>query len=127
MNKPVLGLLLGGVLGIFDGLSALVSAPEVAPDIVGIVVGSTFKGILAGAIIGWIATRVQSQQTLLIAGLLVGAFFAFLIAAIPQPDGTHYWWQIMLPGSVLGLIVGYATQRYGRNSRKGSTAEARSS
>ena len=127
MNKPVLGLLLGGVLGIFDGLSAVVSAPEVAPDIVGIVIGSTFKGILAGAIIGWIATRVQSQQTLLIAGLLVGAFFAFLIAAITQPDGTHYWWQIMLPGSVLGLIVGYATQRYGRSGRQGSTAAARPS
>jgi hypothetical protein len=127
MNKPVLGLLLGGVLGIFDGLSALVSAPEVAPDIVGIVIGSTFKGILAGAIIGWIATRVQSQQTLLLVGLLVGAFFAFLIAAIPQPDGTHYWWQIMLPGSVLGLIVGYATQRYGRGGRQASTAASRSS
>jgi hypothetical protein len=127
MNKPVLGLVLGGILGVFDGLSALVSAPEVAPEIVGIVVGSTFKGIFAGAIIGWIATRVQSQQTLLIAGLLVGAFFAFLIAALPRPDGTHYWWQIMLPGSVLGLIVGYATQRYGRSSRQGSTAAARSS
>ena len=120
MNKPVLGLLLGGVLGIFDGLSALISAPEVAPDIVGIVIGSTVKGILAGAIIGYIATRVQSQQALLVAGLAVGAFFAFLIAAIPQPDGTHYWWQIMLPGSVLGLIVGYATQRYGKPARTAS-------
>jgi hypothetical protein len=115
MNKPVLGLLLGGVLGIFDGLSALISAPETAPDIVGIVIGSTGKGILAGAIIGYLATRVRSQQTLLFAGLAVGAFFAFIIAAIPQPNGTHYWWQIMLPGSVLGLIVGYATQRYGRS------------
>ena len=47
-------------------------------------------------------------------GLLCGAFFAFLVAAIPQPSGAHYYWQIMLPGSVLGLIVGYATQRYGR-------------
>ena len=120
MNKPVLGLLLGGVLGIFDGLSALISAPEVAPDIVGIVIGSTVKGIVAGAIIGYIATRVRSPQALLIAGLAVGAFFAFLIAAIPQPDGTHYWWQIMLPGSVLGLIVGYATQRYGKPARAAS-------
>ena len=116
MNKPVLGMLLGGVLGIFDGLSALISAPETAPAIVGIVVGSTGKGILAGAIIGYIATRVRSPQTVLLAGLAVGAFFAFIIAAIPQPDGTHYWWQIMLPGSVLGLIVGYATQRYGHPS-----------
>ena len=120
MSKPVFGLVLGGILGIFDGLSALISAPEVAPDIVGIVIGSTVKGIVAGAIIGYIATRVQSQQALLIAGLVVGAFFAFLIAAIPQPDGTHYWWQIMLPGSVLGLIVGYATQRYGKPARAAS-------
>jgi len=114
MKKPVLGLLLGGVLGIFDGLSALVSAPEVAPDIVGIVIGSTFKGVVAGVLIGWFATRVRSMQAGVLVGLAIGAFFAFLIAAIPQPDGTHYWWEIMLPGSVLGLIVGYATQRYGK-------------
>jgi hypothetical protein len=114
MSKPVLGIVLGGVLGIFDGLSALVSAPEVAPQIVEIVAGSTFKGILAGVLIGWIATRTRSMQIGLLAGLAIGAFFAFLVAAMPQPDGTHYWWQIMLPGSVLGLIVGYATQRYGR-------------
>ena len=31
MNKPMLGLVLGGVLGALDGLTALVSAPEVAP------------------------------------------------------------------------------------------------
>ena len=117
MNKPVLGLLLGGILGIFDGLSALVSAPETAPGIVGIVIGSTFKGVIAGAIIGWIATRTRSAQTVMLAGLAVGAFFAFLIAAMPQPDGTHYWWQIMLPGSILGLIVGYATSRYGRQGQ----------
>ena len=116
MSKPVLGLVLGGVLGIFDGLSALVSAPEVAPDIVGIVIGSTFKGLLAGVLIGWIATRVRSLGVGLLAGLAIGAFFAFLIAAMPTPAGTHYWWQIMLPGSVLGLIVGYATQRYGRSN-----------
>ncbi len=114
MKKPVLGLLLGGILGIFDGLSALISAPETRPAIVGIVIGSTFKGLIAGWIIGWIATRSRSLQTVMLAGLAVGAFFAFLVAAMPQPDGTHYWWEIMLPGSVLGLIVGYATQRYGR-------------
>ena len=43
MRKPVFGLMLGGVLGIFDGLSALISAPEVAPQILTIVIGSNGK------------------------------------------------------------------------------------
>lgn len=114
MKKPVLGMLLGGILGVFDGLSALISAPEVAPQITDIVVGSTFKGVVAGVLVGWFATKWRSVPAGVIAGLAVGAFLAFLVAAFPQPDGTHYYWEIMLPGSVLGMIVGYATQRYGR-------------
>lgn len=113
MKKPLLGLLLGAVLGAFDGLTALLT-PSAAPQIVGIVIGSTFKGIIVGVLVGWFAYRVRSMSKGLIVGLLVAAFFAFLIAAIPQPDGTHYWFQIMLPGSLVGLIVGYATQQYGR-------------
>jgi hypothetical protein len=31
---------------------------------------------------------------------------------MPDPSGKHYYWQIMLPGGILGMIVGYATQRY---------------
>jgi len=114
VGKPVLGLILGGILGALDGLSALVSAPETAPGIMGIVIGSTFKGLLAGLIIGYFARRVRSLQAGLIFGGAVGLFLAFLIAAIPQPDGTHYWWEIMLPGTIVGLIVGYATQVYGK-------------
>lgn len=113
MKKPVLGLLLGGVLGIFDGLTALISAPEVAPEIVGIVIGSTFKGLLVGAIVGWYAYRVRSLTKGVILGLIVSAFFAWLVAAMPRPDGKHFYAEIILPGSILGLIVGYATQRFG--------------
>jgi hypothetical protein len=116
MKKPILGLILGGVLGIFDGLTALLSAPEVAPMIMGIVVGSTFKGLIVGVLVGWFATRTRSVPAGVVVGLAAGAFFAFLVAAMPNPDGSHYWWQIILPGSVLGMIVGYATQRYGRSS-----------
>lgn len=113
MKKPVLGLLLGGVLGAFDGLTAL-ATPEVASQMVGIVIGSTIKGLIVGALVGWYAYRVQSLSKGVLVGLVVSAFFAFLVAAMPQPDGSHYWVEIMLPGSIVGLIVGYATQKFGR-------------
>jgi hypothetical protein len=116
MSKPRLGLVLGGILGIFDGLTALLSAPEVAPQIIGIVIGSTFKGLVVGVLAGWFARKVDSVPAGVAFGLAVGAFFAFLVAAMPQPTGEHYYWEIMLPGSVLGIIVGYATQKYGASA-----------
>ena len=113
MNKVLLGLALGGVLGALDGFSALLSAPETRPAIVGIVIGSTFKGVVAGLLIGWFARRVHSVKWGVIFGFAVGLLLAFIIAAMPDESGKHYWWEIMLPGSIVGLIVGYATQRYG--------------
>ena len=113
MNKPVFGLMLGGILGIFDGLSALVSSPEVSSQIAGIVVGSTFKGLIAGVLIGWFAKKVDSLPLGVAFGLIVGAALALPIAIMNSNALHHnYYWQIMLPGSVVGLIVGYATQRY---------------
>ena len=112
MNKPVYGMLLGGFLGVFDGLTALLSAPEVAPQIVGIVIGSTFKGILAGLLIGWFARKVNSLPLGITFGLAVGVLLAYAVAAVPNPSGKQYYWEMMLPGGVLGVIVGYATQRY---------------
>jgi hypothetical protein len=95
-------------------LTALISAPETAPQIVAIVIGSTFKGLIVGVLVGWFAHRRQSLGAGVTVGVLAGAFFAFLIAAIPNPDGSHYWFEIIVPGSIVGLIVGYATQRFGR-------------
>lgn len=112
MSKLLLGVILGGILGIFDGLTALFT-PEVAPDIVGIVIGSTVKGIIAGVIIGFFARKVNSLALGALFGLGIGALLAFAIAAIPQESGQHYYLEIMLPGSLVGLIVGFATQRYG--------------
>jgi hypothetical protein len=108
MNKPVFGMLLGGFLGVFDGLSALVSAPETAPQIVGIVIGSTIKGVITGLLVGLFTRKTGSLPLALVFGLAVGCFLAFLITI-----GSPYSWQIMLPGSILGLIVGYATFRHG--------------
>jgi hypothetical protein len=78
------------------------------------VIGSTFKGIIAGVLIGWFAKKVNSLPLGILFGLAVGLFLAFLVAMMPSATGEHYYWQIMLPGGIVGLIVGYATQVYGR-------------
>jgi hypothetical protein len=111
MNKVVFGLLLGGVLGIFDGLTAWFT-PEVRPEIIGIVIGSTAKGLLAGALIGWFARKVNSLAMGIAFGTAVGLLLAYGVAAMPSATGKHYYFEIMLPGSLVGAIVGYATQRY---------------
>ncbi len=122
MNKVVFGLLLGGFLGIFDGLSALVSAPETRPQIVGIVVGSVFKGLIAGALIGYFARKVHSLPKVITFGLVVGLLLAFGVAAMPNPEHRHYYWEIMLPGGILGIVVGYATERHAERSARNVTA-----
>lgn len=45
----------------------------------------------------------------ILVGLIVGAALAYLVAALQ----SAYYLEIILPGSILGIIVGYATQRYG--------------
>jgi len=112
MKKPVYGMLLGGFLGIFDGLSALVSAPETAPQIMGIVLGSTFKGILTGLAIGYFSRKVNSLPLGILFGLSVGLILAFGVARMNAAAGQDYYWQIMLPGGLLGIIVGYATHKH---------------
>jgi hypothetical protein len=109
MSKPVLGLVLGGILGIFDGLTAWFT-PEARSLLLGIVIGSTFKGLVAGLAIGFFAKKVHSLPWGIVFGLAVGLFLAFLVAAMPQPSGKHYYFEIMLPGAIVGAIVGYATQ-----------------
>jgi len=111
MNKPVFGLVLGGALGILDVLTAWFT-PEVRAQILGIVIGSTVKGVIAGVCIGWFAKKVHSLPWGILFGLGVGMLLAYLIAMMLQPSGKHYYFEIMLPGSLLGAIVGYATQKH---------------
>jgi hypothetical protein len=124
MNKILVGLIVGAVLGVIDGATAWFT-PEVRSQMLGIIIGSTMKGIIAGIAAGWYARRVQSVPKGIIFGFVVGLLLAFAVAAIPDPSGNHYWWQIMVPGSILGGVIGWATQRYGRpGSSRDSVAAA---
>ncbi|MFN2387060.1 MAG: hypothetical protein ABR576_12405 [Thermoanaerobaculia bacterium] len=31
---------------------------------------------------------------------------------MPSETGKHYWFEIMLPGAIVGMIVGFATQKF---------------
>ena len=115
MSKPALGLLLGGVLGVIDGLSALLYSGTAAM-IVPIVVGSTIKGLVTGVAMGVIARRVRSVPIGIVGGLALGLALSYVAALTPDPQGQHHYAEIMLPGAILGLIVGFATQRFGRSS-----------
>ena len=122
MSKPVLGLILGAILGVFDGLTALLEPdiannPEVGAAMTGIIAGSSVKGLLAGLIIGFFARKVKSLKNGLVFGGAIGLILAFIIAAIPQEGGQHYWLQIMVPGTIVGIILGYVTQKYGKEPK----------
>jgi uncharacterized membrane protein len=109
VNKVLFATLLGGFLGIFDGLTAWFT-PEVRDQMVGIVIGSTVKGLLTGVLIGVFARKVHSVVWGTLFGLAVGAFFAYLILLGTPGHALN----IMLPGSLVGLIVGYVAQSNNR-------------
>jgi len=56
---------------------------------------------------------VQSLALGIAFGLAVGLLLALMVALMQH----GYYFQIMLPGGMVGLIVGYATQRYGRGPK----------
>jgi len=64
---------------------------------------------IAGVAIGFFARKVHSLWLGILFGLAVGFILAFIIAQLQH----GYYLQIITPGSLVGVIVGYATQRYG--------------
>jgi uncharacterized membrane protein YeaQ/YmgE (transglycosylase-associated protein family) len=79
----------------------------------GIMVGSTIKGMLVGLLSGWFARKVDSVQWGIVLGSVLGLAFAYGVAAMPSETGQHYYLEIMLPGFVVGAIVGFLTQKMG--------------
>lgn len=123
MRKIRLAIVLGTALGLLDGLSTFFSPEAVESGMMpAIIAGSTVKGLVSGAVIGWVAERRRSLPLGLAVGLGVGLFLSFLVALIPDPEGNHHYVEIMLPGAVLGAIVGFASQRWGHTAREGRSS-----
>jgi len=112
MNKILAGVLLGLVLGALDGGTAWFY-PEARPLITGILVGSSFKGMVVGLLSAWFARKVQSTAWGITVGAGLGLLFAFLVAANDTLNGRHPYLEIMVPGFVVGAIIGFVTQRVG--------------
>ena len=112
MNKILAGAILGLILGAVDGGTAWFY-PEVRSMMAGILVGSSVKGMIVGILSGWFARKVQSTKWGIVVGSALGLLFAFLVAAMGTEDGQHHYLEIMMPGFVVGAIVGFLTQRVG--------------
>jgi len=112
MTKPVLGLILGGTLGLVDGLSGFFE-PSLAPMMGSVVTFSMLKGLVVGVAIGYLSLKVRSMAIGIIAGIAIAAILSLLVVL---RAGRELFLDIMLPGTLLGAIVGFATQRWGRRT-----------
>jgi hypothetical protein len=99
-------------LRLFDGSTAMLY-PDSRPLIVGILIGSTFKGLITGLVAGFFARKFQSIPLGILVGLVAGMAVTYPIAIEPV-NGNSYFLEIMIPGSILGAVVGFATQRFGK-------------
>jgi hypothetical protein len=110
MNKILAGLIFGLILGAIDGATAWFY-PEARSMLATIMVGSSIKGMVVGLLSGWFAHKVQSTLWGIVVGSVLGLLFAYFVAAMDATKGTPHYLEIMLPGFVVGAIVGFLTQR----------------
>ncbi|PYT99448.1 MAG: hypothetical protein DMG38_11300 [Acidobacteria bacterium] len=105
----MLGLNTGGTLGLLDRLSGFFE-PSLAPVMTSVITFSMLKGLLSGLAMRFFSQRVRSMPLGLFAGIVIAALLSLLVILRAGPG---LFWDIMLPGMLLGLIVGFATQKFG--------------
>jgi hypothetical protein len=110
LTKPMLGLVVGGTLGLLDGLSGFFE-PSLAPVMGSVITFSLLKGLAAGLATGCVSQRFHSMIVGILAGTGIAAVLSLLVIL---HAGMALFWDILLPGMLLGVIVGFATQRFGR-------------
>jgi hypothetical protein len=97
-------------LGLMDGLSGFFE-PSLGPMMGSVITFSMLKGLVAGVAIGYLSQRVRSIVIGIIAGFAIAAILSLVVV---MHAGMALFWDIMLPGMLLGAIVGFATQRWGK-------------
>src|SRR5271155_2193250 len=112
LTKPMLGLAVGGTLGLLDGLSGFLE-PSLAPLMTSVIAFSLLKGLLAGVAIGYVSQRFRSMLVGGLAGIGIAAALSLLVIL---RAGMALFWDIMLPGMLLGVVVGFTTQKFGNQS-----------
>jgi len=111
LTKPMLGLAVGGTLGLLDGLSGFLE-PSLAPVMSSVITFSLLKGLLSGIAIGYVSQRFHSM----LVGILAGAGIAAALSLVViLRAGMALFWDIMLPGMLLGVVVGFTTQKFGQS------------
>jgi hypothetical protein len=118
LSKPMLGLAVGGVLGLLDGLSGFFE-PSLGPVMGSVITFSLLKGLVAGITTGYVSERVRSMVLGILAGIGIAAVLSLLVVL---RAGMALFVDIMIPGMLLGAIVGFATQRFGRKSEPAAAA-----
>src|SRR3982074_559626 len=116
LTKPMLGLAVGGTLGLLDGLSGFLE-PSLAPLMSSVITFSLLKGLASGVAIGYFSKKVHSMLFGILAGVLIAAAFCMLLIL---KAGMALFWDIVLPGMLLGVIVGFATQKFGTQTSSAS-------
>ena len=108
MNKIVLGIIAGTILGLLDGCSAFF-IPEAADMMTEIIIGSTGKGLINGLIVGLVAKKVSSLLMVGIYGAIAGLMLSILAAI---PSGAYM--EIIVPGILVGFFAGLITAKWGK-------------
>jgi len=108
----------GGTLGLLDGLSGFLE-PSLAPVMTSVITSSLLKGIVTGVVTGYVSQKLHSMALGILAGLGIGAVLSLLVILWA---GMALFWDILLPGMLLGVIVGFSTQKFGSQAEAPSVA-----
>jgi hypothetical protein len=108
LKRIIVGLVFGAVLGALDGATSWFT-PEVRAMLIQIIMASMAKDAVVGVIAGVFALKVRTMAAGVGFAAVVGFGFAFLVA---QMQHAHYA-EILIPGTIVGALLGYATQKSG--------------